>query len=100
MELPESINYRMVESVEIRLFLSPGYWYDIMFGRDFLCSTHIELCFHANTVNWLSIKLDIKPVDHYMIDDVQPVGFYKENILTMWYVNKGKITESEMFEST
>ena len=48
----------------------------------------MKLCFHTNTVYWLGVKLDMKPVDPYTIDDgsdigVQPRGFYKENIIEM-----------------
>ena len=65
----------------------------------------MKLCFHTNTVDWLSVKPDMKPVDHYMIDDVvdiglQPRGFYKENIMEMCYLINEKLEDSKMFEST
>ena len=81
-QLPEFVNGRVVGGVEARLFHSTKCWYDIMFGRDFLRSAKMKFFFHMNTVDWLGVKLDTKPVDHYMIDNVidielQPRGFYK-----------------------
>uniref|UniRef100_A0A7S4ARN9 Uncharacterized protein n=1 Tax=Pseudo-nitzschia australis TaxID=44445 RepID=A0A7S4ARN9_9STRA len=65
----------------------------------------MKFCFHTYTVDWLGVKLEIKPVDHYMIDDVieigmQPRGSYKENILDMCYAIDEVIEDSELFEST
>ena len=93
-QLPEFVNDRVVGGVEARLFHSPKCRYDIIFGRDFLRSAKMKFCFHTNTVDWLGVKLDMKAVDHYMIDDVidiglQPRGFYKENIMEICYlINK------------
>ena len=87
-QLPEFVNGRVVGGVEARLFDAPSCRYDIIFGRDFLRLAKMQLNFHTNTVNWLGVELEMKPVDHYMIDDVidigmQPKGFYQENIMAM-----------------
>ena len=51
----------------------------------------MRFCFHTNIVDWLGVKLDMKPVDHYMIDNIidiglQHRGFYEENITEMCYL--------------
>ena len=57
-------------------------------------------------MDWLGIKLDMKPVDHYMIDDVidiglQPRGFYyKENIIEICCMINEELEDSEMLRST
>ena len=43
----------------------------------------------------------MKPVDHYMIDDVldiglQPRGFYKENIMEICYLINEELEDAEM----
>ena len=81
-QLPEFVNGRVVGGVEASLFHAPECRYDIIFGTDFLRSAQMKFCFHTNTVDWLGVKLDVKPVNHYMINDVvdiglQPRGFYK-----------------------
>ena len=65
----------------------------------------MKFCFHTNTVDWLSIKLDMKPVNHYMIDGVIDIGlqpriFCEENIMEMCYMINEKLEDSEMFQST
>ena len=55
-------------------------------------------------MNWLGVKLDIKPVDHYMIYDVfdiglQPRGFNKKNIMEMCYLINTELEDSELFQS-
>ena len=85
-QLPEFVNGRVVGGMETRLFHSPECRYDIIFGRDFLQSSMMKFCFHTNTTNWLGVTLDMKPVNHFMIDyvinvGIQPRDFYKENII-------------------
>ena len=104
-QLPEFVYGCVVGGVETRLFHSPECRYDVIFGRDFLRSAQMKFCFHAKTVDWLGIMLDIKPVNHYMIDDVidielQPLGFYKENIVEMCCMINEELEDSEMFQST
>ena len=65
----------------------------------------MKFFFHTNTVDWLGVKLGMKPVNHYVINNVidiglQPRRFYKDNIVEMCYVINEEIEESEMFEST
>ena len=69
-QLLEFVNDRVVGRVEARLFHSPECRYDIIFGRDFLWSANMKFCFHTNTINWLGVTLDMKPVDCYMISNV------------------------------
>ena len=63
-----------------------------------------ETSFRRNTINWLGVTLDMKPVDHYMIDDVnniglQPRGFYKVIIKQMCYSIDEELEDSELFQS-
>jgi len=104
-QLPEFVNGRVVGGMEARLFDAPSCRYNIIFGRDFLRLTKMQLNFHTNTVKWLGVELKMKLVDHYMIDDVidigmQPKGFYKENIMAMCYEIEEEAEYSELFEST
>ena len=105
-QLPEFVNGRVVGGVETIFFHSPECWYNIIFGRDFLRSAKMKFCFHTNTMDWLGVKLDPKPVDHDMIDDVidilglQPRGFYKENIMETCYLINEELEDSELFQST
>ena len=69
-QLPEFVNGIVVGGVEARLFHSSGCKYDIIFGQDFLWACQLKLCFHTNNVNWFGVKLDMKPVNHCMIDNV------------------------------
>ena len=51
------------------------------------------------------VLLDMKPVDHYMIDDaidieLQPRGFYKETVIEMCYLINEEVEDSEMIQST
>ena len=63
----------------------------------------MKFCFHANTVDWLDVKLDMKPVDHYMIDGaidigLQLRGFYKENKMGICYPINEEVVGAEIIE--
>ena len=52
-QLLEFVNGRVVGGLEARLFHSPECRYDIIFGRDYLRSARIKICF-TQRIGWVS----------------------------------------------
>ena len=100
-QLPEFVNGKVGGGREARFCHSPECRNNITFRRDFLQASQMKFCFHTNTVKWLGVKLDIKSVDRYMIDDAIDNGlklrrFYNKNIKKMHCsINKEELEDSE-----